>query len=700
MKKAFKKERVIKILIHPFFIGLFVSALILGITMPEISRYKAVVEETIHYGQNTQIFFDDLDNDNQSEEINVDQSEALLKVMLFRGALFIEQYNLKSQPIPGKYFFAGDYNQDGFKELFFFTRHNDSILLSVIDPLVMNDFLLKDRLIFYHDTVHFELDRPEVIFTALRDFTGDGNREFVFSIISGYSKQPRTLYCYDIVSDKLLKSPKSGANITSCRFADLDSDTIPEIIVATNATGNYEMEYPFRDYSSWLMVMNQKLEFHFPPVEFAGYPSSLITALQQQGDSTYIVVLHDYYGQENLKPGLYLYNSAGTLIRSRPLDLLGRSNYYLFQGSGDLYQELFLVNEKEHKVFRISRDLTLEAEKRLPALFNGRACAELDVDGDGKKEPLFLGGKFGTLVVFRQDFSHPLTIDLGEEQYPEHLLTLNREGKVLLFLGFRNNGYLVEYRSNPLYFAKFPFSIVVYLLISFLILLIYRIQHYRAAQQYETQRRISELQILSLKNQIDPHFTFNILNSMGHMFTKSDLKEKAYEIFVQYSRLLRKTVENSHKSAISLSDELEFVRSYIELEQLRSDHSFKYTLEMDERIDLKRSIPRMLIHTFVENAIKHGIRQREPKSEGELKISATKAPDHYKITIRDNGPGLHNLHESSAVSTGRGLHIIHEITELFYKLTGVRISYETAPHQILEDDMKWTQVLINIPISQ
>lgn len=700
MEKAIKKERVLKILIHPFFIGLFVSALILGLTMPEISRYKAVVEETIHYGTNTRIFFEDLDGDGQSEEINVNWSETLLKVMLFKGAQLIEQYNLLSQPIPGKCFFAGDYNQDGSKELFFFTRHHDSILLSVIDPLVKKDFLLKDRLIFYNDTVHYELDRPEIVFSALRDFTGDGIHEFIFAIISGFSKQPRTLYCYDIISDKLLKSPKSGANINFCRFADLDLDTIPEIIVATDATGNYGMEYPFHDYSSWLMVMNQKLEFQFPPVEFVGYPSSLITALHQQEDSTYIVVLHNYYGQENLKSGLYLFNSAGMLIRSIQLEMLERGNYYLFQGSGDSHQKLYLVNEKEHKVSRIRMDLTVEAEKKLPPLFNGRTCAELDVDGDGKKEPLFLGGKFGTLVVFRQNFSHPVTIDLGEEQYPEHLHTLKREGEVLLFLGFRNNGFLVEYRPNPLYFAKFPFSVVVYLLISFLITLIYRLQHYRAAQQYETQRRISELQLLSLKNQIDPHFTFNILNSMGHMYTNSDLKEKSYGIFVKYSQLLRRTVENSHKSSITLGEELEFVQSYIELEQLRSDRSFKYTLEMDERIDLNRIIPRMLIHTFVENAIKHGIRQRESKTGGELKIISTQATSHYKIFIRDNGPGLNSTHESNAVSTGRGLHIIREITELFYKLKGVRITYETGPHQVVEDDMKWTQVMITIPIFQ
>lgn len=198
-----QKERIIRILTHPFFIGLFVSALILWITMPEISRYKMVIKETIHYGENTHIFYDDLDNDNQSEEINLDYHKTLLKVMLFRGPKLIDQYNLHSLPIPGKCIFTGDYNKDGYKELFFLTLHNDSILLSVIDPLAKKAFLLRNRLIFYNDTIHYELDMPELVSANLSDFTGDGIRDFIFGINTGFSKRPRSLYCYDLVADKL-----------------------------------------------------------------------------------------------------------------------------------------------------------------------------------------------------------------------------------------------------------------------------------------------------------------------------------------------------------------------------------------------------------------------------------------------------------------------------------------------------------------
>ncbi len=155
-----------------------------------------------------------------------------------------------------------------------------------------------------------------------------------------------------------VKSPKSGANIISARLVDLDMDTIPEILVATQATGNYKMAYPYNDHSSWLMVMNREMEFVFPPVEFAGYPAALENALYQQGDSSLVVALHEYYGEENLKPGIYLFNSNGKLVTSRQLEIQRRGSYHLVPGSGNQRRELYLINTVENKAFRLNMDPT------------------------------------------------------------------------------------------------------------------------------------------------------------------------------------------------------------------------------------------------------------------------------------------------------------------------------------------------------
>ena len=181
------------------------------------------------------------------------------------------------------------------------------------------------------------------------------------------------------------------------------------------------------------------------------------------------------------------------------------------------------------------------------------------------------------------------------------------------------------------------------------------------------------MQILSLKNQIDPHYTFNILNSLGHLYTNSDLKERSYELFVKYSRLLRQSVESSDRITVSRREELDFVRTCVELEQLRSHPPFRYNLAVGDEVDQDRTIPRMLIHTFVENSIKHGIHGRCRETPGELGIHISAANGQTTILIRDNGPCLHT--EAHQFSTGKGLKIIDELIGLFTSLEGVKIRY-------------------------
>ena len=105
----------------------------------------------------------------------------------------------------------------------------------------------------------------------------------------------------------------------------------------------------------------------------------------------------------------------------------------------------------------------------------------------------------------------------------------------------------------------------------------------------------------------------------------------------------------------------------------------------------------MLIYTFVENAIKHGIRQRQTNEGGELKLIISTEKDYYEITILDNGPGLNIQSKSHGATTGRGLHIIKEIVDLYNTLHGVRIKYDTDLDQISENSQKWTRTIIKIP---
>jgi LytS/YehU family sensor histidine kinase len=176
----------------------------------------------------------------------------------------------------------------------------------------------------------------------------------------------------------------------------------------------------------------------------------------------------------------------------------------------------------------------------------------------------------------------------------------------------------------------------------------------------------------AIANQIDPHFTLNILNTIGSLYASEENRDTADYIFGKYARLIRQTVISSDQIIITLGEELEFVRNYIDLERFRSNNSFDYSIDVGHDIDLRTKIPRMLIHTFVENAIKYGIRNKS--GDGSLNISLNKKDNIYRIIIEDNGPGL-DSQSTSVNGTGKGLIILNELIELYYKLEKVRIKY-------------------------
>ena len=264
----------------------------------------------------------------------------------------------------------------------------------------------------------------------------------------------------------------------------------------------------------------------------------------------------------------------------------------------------------------------------------------------------------------------------------------------MLYLQFNDYCSFIQFYRNPFYYFKFPFYATLYLAVFLFISLIARIQQYRLSLKLQTERKIASLQLKAVKNQVDPHFTLNILNAIGSLYASVKDRDKADYIFAKYAKLIRQTVVSSDQIIITLAEELEFVRNYIDLEKFRCDNSFDYIIDIDKEIDLQIKIPRMLIHTFVENAIKYAIRSR---SEGGLLKITLSAKDHYyHILVEDNGPGL----ESSGASdkgTGKGLLILNELIELYYRLEKVKITYKLQNITGPGNAISGTRAVIEIP---
>lgn len=154
----------------------------------------------------------------------------------------------------------------------------------------------------------------------------------------------------------------------------------------------------------------------------------------------------------------------------------------------------------------------------------------------------------------------------------------------------------------------------------------------------ELKQKITEMQMQSLKAQMNPHFIFNCLNSIENFIMKND-KKAASEYLNKFSELIRIMLDSNRVDFASFTKNMEGIKLYVELEQLRFDNKFSFKSNIDpELLNGDYRVPHLLIQPYVENAILHGLSQSE--REGlELFLSATLEDDYITYIIEDNGIG-------------------------------------------------------------
>lgn len=208
-----------------------------------------------------------------------------------------------------------------------------------------------------------------------------------------------------------------------------------------------------------------------------------------------------------------------------------------------------------------------------------------------------------------------------------------------------------------------------------------------------------ELKRQALSAQINPHFIFNVLNSI-QSYILDDKKEEAEKYIAKFSRLMRFYLDSSVKPTISLKSEIEALERYLQLEQLRFDNSFSYTVYFDNLSSpAKTHMGSMLILPFVENAVWHGMRQINYHGEIAIYIRV-KSAQLLEVQIDDNGCGIEKSkevkrtgHESNGIRiTKERIHLlhsqIHSVPEIKIEtgLTGVGtlVSF-TIPYTLKEE---------------
>ena len=217
----------------------------------------------------------------------------------------------------------------------------------------------------------------------------------------------------------------------------------------------------------------------------------------------------------------------------------------------------------------------------------------------------------------------------------------------------------------------------------------------------EFEKQIAETEMAALRSQMNPHFIFNVLNSINR-FILSNESSVASDYLSRFSRLIRLILENSKSAKVPLEKDLDALRIYIDMEKLRFQNKFTYEITADENIDQTFvQVPPLLIQPYVENAIWHGLMQKE--TPGHLYISLTlMKEDLIKVMIEDNGIGREKsaaLKSKTAVThKSFGLQISKDRIRIVNKLYGVNTQVEVEDLHNGYNEAAGTRINLFIPI--
>ena len=240
----------------------------------------------------------------------------------------------------------------------------------------------------------------------------------------------------------------------------------------------------------------------------------------------------------------------------------------------------------------------------------------------------------------------------------------------LTFINLKNNHQAkVSFSIEPVFWEKWWFSPFVFLIISIVLgLIFYFLSLIRLRQQLRLQSVRHQLEIKALRAQMNPHFIFNCMNTIDAYILRKKFLE-ASDFLQKFSKLIRKILENSESQTISIEQEIQTLKLYIELEQERFSHSFVSYFDIEPELTANDyQIPSLILQPFVENAILHGIRHlTERKGFISVRLRKIKSESGKEIlfcVIQDNGIGR------------KASSVINEQRQTSHKSMGVNVTLE------------------------
>jgi two-component sensor histidine kinase len=683
-----------KILYSSYFLAGFPTILII-LFLPPLGTKSRLIVEPVDKTSSVNVY-EDLNSDTISEVIRSGKGLPYFHILVLDNDMRVyDQWNLPdSINLDMSDFFFGNFDHDRYKEIYIFTYKDDSLFLNInefFDPEgIKSDhiYITKIRVINKKIT---SIVWPAGFF----DTNGDGKDELFFSIQTGFGVEPRRLYSYDIVNRKLKSSQMTGVISQFPKMVDADGDGRPEIFGLMGASGNSKTWFPFSDWSTWLMVFDDSLRLKFPPDEFPGLTNLLEINSYTNGGFKGYVVSHTTGSADTsvIEPRIMLYSLEGKKIRERLFSDLGL----------DAYTRLAVLKSRnKDRIYLLGKKLLelneqLEVIKKVKSPFNSYFHNYTqDIDFDGEEELLLYSASEEKFVIYNADLKKIAENKLKGTEQPfrfSHYSSKDHENKIFLNAG-GGYGYFLKLKGNNYYYLGYLAYPGIYFLIFFFIVLIKRINTLQVVQKESLNRRLVTLQLQGIKSQLDPHFTFNTLNSIASLIYLED-RQLAYDYMNKFTQLLRGLINDADRIYRSLGDELEFVTTYLDLEKLRFGDKFNYEIIIGENVNQREQVPKLVLHTFAENAIKHGIMSRT--EGGILKIRAEKDKDYLILSIEDNGIGRAKA-EGQSTSTGKGLRLTGEFYDILNQINKRPIRHFIIDLHDEKGDSLGTRVEVWVPV--
>jgi two-component sensor histidine kinase len=202
--------------------------------------------------------------------------------------------------------------------------------------------------------------------------------------------------------------------------------------------------------------------------------------------------------------------------------------------------------------------------------------------------------------------------------------------------------FTLNLRIVPPFYKTVWFYALIGLFVLSIILYVNRYLVHKEKQYGKLKNKIKENENQMLRSQMNPHFLFNSLNSINS-FIIQNKKDEASNYLTSFSKLMRKILDNSRKDIITLKDELDATKLYLNLEAVRLEQKFDYSISIDKKIrEDEIMIPALIFQPFLENSIWHGIHPKPDSGFIEISIDAENAGEHNSyliIKIKDDGVG-------------------------------------------------------------